>query len=97
MKQLMSLMALAAILVSALAVQGGVSAADKTPKKPAKTVAKAKPKLPAKAVCVVCAAKTGKKELEPVHSSLKYKGKTYYFCEEKEKAEFISNPAKYAK
>ena len=24
-------------------------------------------------------------------------GQTYYFCEEKDKAEFISNPAKYAK
>lgn len=84
----------AAVAVSAIAVASPVNAAEKPAKKPA---AKAKAKLPAKAVCVVCAAKSGKQELEPVHSSIDYKGKTYYFCEQKDKAEFISNPAKYAK
>jgi YHS domain-containing protein len=67
---------------------------------PAKAAPKAKTaaeKMPAKAVCPVCAAKTGKKALEPVKASLKYKGKMYYFCDINEKAEFISNPSKYAK
>jgi len=83
-------------VVALMAVAAPMAQAAKTPAKPAAKPA-AKAKLPAKAVCVVCAKKTGKQELEPVHSSLVYKGKTYYFCEDKDKAEFISNPAKYAK
>src|SRR4051794_8994447 len=51
-------------------------------------------KLPKEAVCPVCAVKEGKRELEPVKASLVYKGKTYYFCNLDDKAEFISNPEK---
>jgi len=57
---------------------------------------KAKAAGPKMAVCPVCAVKEGKKVPEPVKASLKYKGKTYYFCNLQDKAEFISNPAKYA-
>ena len=32
----------------------------------------------------------------PVKASIEYEGKGYYFCNEAEKAEFISNPKKYA-
>ena len=46
--------------------------------------------------CVVCALKEGKKEAEAVAETLDYQGKTYVFCNEAEKAEFISDPAKYA-
>ena len=46
--------------------------------------------------CVVCAIKEGSRETEPASETLDYKGKTYAFCNEKEKAEFISDPAKYA-
>jgi YHS domain-containing protein len=53
-------------------------------------------KMPKEAVCAVCSVNSGKQELESVKASLKYKGKTYYFCNLDEKAEFISNPSKYA-
>ncbi len=46
--------------------------------------------------CVVCVIKEGSSEEEPVVETLDYKGKTYVFCNEKEKAEFISEPVKYA-
>lgn len=49
-----------------------------------------------KAHCVVCAVKEGSSEEEPVAEVLDYKGKTYAFCNEKEKAEFISEPARFA-
>lgn len=90
MKKIQALL-LAAVAMTALALPVAARAAEKPAAKAGKE------KLPAKAVCVVCAKKSGKQELEPVHSSLKYKGKTYYFCEDKDKAEFISNPTKYAK
>ena len=48
------------------------------------------------AVCVVCAADGKPHGPEPVKASIEYKGKGYYFCDEAEKAEFISNPARYA-
>jgi YHS domain-containing protein len=46
--------------------------------------------------CVVCVVKEGSKEEEAVVETLDYKGKTYVFCNESEKAEFISDPSKYA-
>lgn len=46
--------------------------------------------------CVVCVVKEGRKEEEAVVETLDYKGKTYVFCNESEKAEFISDPTKYA-
>lgn len=46
--------------------------------------------------CVVCVVKEGSKKEEPIVETLDYKGKTYVFCNESEKAEFISDPAKYA-
>ncbi|MBI3921792.1 MAG: YHS domain-containing protein [Armatimonadetes bacterium] len=48
-----------------------------------------------KAVCAVCAAEGGAHGEEEVKATLDYKGKTYGFCSESEKAEFISNPSKY--
>lgn len=48
------------------------------------------------AVCVVCAADGKPHGEEEVRASIEYKGKGYYFCNEAEKAEFISNPRKYA-
>jgi len=53
-------------------------------------------KVGGKAVCAVCSVKEGTKEEEEVKATLDYKGKTYGFCNDSEKAEFISNPAKYA-
>lgn len=91
MKLVCRLVALAALAMSTVAVPVVAAPAKAAPK--AKSTAE---KMPAKAVCPVCAAKSGKKELEPVKASLKYKGKMYYFCEPKDKAEFISNPSKYA-
>ena len=49
-----------------------------------------------KGLCVVCAVKEGSSKEEPVVETLDYQGKTYVFCNESEKAEFISSPAKYA-
>lgn len=48
------------------------------------------------AVCAICAVKEGTNSPEAVAAVLDYKGKTYAFCNEGEKAEFISNPTKYA-
>lgn len=49
------------------------------------------------AVCAICMVNAGKPtEPEPVKDVLNYKGKTYAFCNQDEKAEFISNPTKYA-
>lgn len=53
-------------------------------------------KVGGRAVCAVCSVKEGTKETEEVKATLDYKGKTYGFCNESEKAEFISDPAKYA-
>jgi len=49
-----------------------------------------------KAHCVVCVIKEGSREEEPVAETVDYKGRTYAFCNESEKAEFISDPARYA-
>jgi YHS domain-containing protein len=49
-----------------------------------------------RAVCAVCAVRDGTTEPEEVKATLDYKGKTYAFCNLDEKAEFISNPSKYA-
>lgn len=48
------------------------------------------------AVCVVCHVKEGTNKPETVSETINYKGKTYAFCNESEKAEFISEPKKYA-
>jgi YHS domain-containing protein len=50
-----------------------------------------------KAICVICAAKEGTSETEEVKAVIDYQGKTYAFCNEAEKAEFISSPATYVK
>jgi YHS domain-containing protein len=49
-----------------------------------------------KAYCVVCSVQAGKAgEEEEVKDTIDYKGKTFAFCNEAEKAGFISNPAQY--
>ena len=78
MKNTLQAALLTAVTVLTLAAPAVSLAADKpTAKKPAATkpTVKKAAKLPAKAVCVVCAAKSGKQELEPVHSSINYKGR----------------------
>lgn len=50
-----------------------------------------------KGVCVVCNSKEGTTTEEEVKEMVDYQGKTYIFCNEAEKAEFIAEPAKYAK
>lgn len=47
-------------------------------------------------LCVVCHTNEGTTEEETVAEVIDYQGKTYVFCNESEKAEFISNPGKYA-
>ncbi len=44
--------------------------------------------------CIVCVYKGGEGE-EPIVDTLDYEGKTYAFCTESEKAQFISDPGKY--
>jgi len=68
-----------------------------TPPKTAATVTVGKKDLK-EAVCVICAVKSGATNPapEPVVASIEYNGKGYYFCNDSEKAEFISNPDKYA-
>lgn len=50
-----------------------------------------------KGVCVICNAKEGSTAEEEVTETLDYQGKTYVFCNESEKAEFIADPTKYVK
>ena len=47
------------------------------------------------AVCVICAIENESHGVEEVKATLDYEGKTYGFCSEAEKAEFISSPGKY--
>ena len=47
--------------------------------------------------CVICVTDEGTDHPETVAETLDYKGKTYAFCNESEKAAFISNPTKYVK
>ena len=73
------------------------AATTSTPAATAVTTANAKGsvKVGDQAVCVVCAVKEGSTEKEEVKAVLDYKDKTYAFCNEAEKAEFISEPTKY--
>ncbi len=48
------------------------------------------------ALCVVCAINEGATEKEAAVETIDYEGKTYAFCNEEEKAQFISSPAKFA-
>ena len=48
------------------------------------------------ALCAVCAVNEGATAKEPAHETLDYEGKTYAFCNQDEKAQFISTPAKFA-
>lgn len=48
-----------------------------------------------KGVCVICNKKEGTTAEEEVVETLDYEGKTYVFCSEPEKAEFISDPKKF--
>jgi YHS domain-containing protein len=49
-----------------------------------------------KALCAVCAVNEGATEEEVAVETIDYEGKTYTFCNESEKATFISTPAKFA-
>lgn len=55
----------------------------------------AKKDLPKAAECVVCTAKGAGHEEEKPAAGVAYKGKTYYFCNAKEVAEFKKNPDFY--
>jgi YHS domain-containing protein len=47
-------------------------------------------------LCVICVVNEGATEEEVAAETLDYEGKTYMFCNEAEKATFISETAKYA-
>jgi len=96
MKRVSTLLALAAVSMGALAVQPGAALAAKPAPKAAAQSKPKEVKVGDKAVCCVCAVKEGTRKPEEVKATIKYKGKTYPFCSEAEKAEFISNPSKYA-
>ncbi len=49
------------------------------------------------AICIVCNVREGTTAEEAVVETLDYQGKTYTFCNESEKAEFISEPGKFVK
>ena len=48
-----------------------------------------------KGVCVICNKNDGTTAEEEVKETVDYEGKTYIFCSEAEKAEFISDPKRY--
>ena len=47
-------------------------------------------------LCVICVVNEGSTTEEEAIEIIDYEGKTYLFCNEAEKAIFISEPAKYA-
>lgn len=47
-------------------------------------------------LCVICVVDEGSTMEEEAIETIDYEGKTYLFCNEAEKATFISEPAKYA-
>ena len=47
-------------------------------------------------LCVICVVNEGSTMEEEAIETIDYEGKTYLFCNEAEKATFISEPAKYA-
>ncbi len=47
--------------------------------------------------CVVCVAEGSGHGEEPAAETINYKGRTYAFCNQNEKADFISDPDKYAR
>lgn len=47
-------------------------------------------------LCVICSVDKGEAHEEAAAESIDYEGKTYLFCNEQEKATFISEPSKYA-
>jgi peroxiredoxin len=51
--------------------------------------------LPEKALCVVCALKSGESEFEKVNAHSDHEGKAYYFCSAGCKEEFDADPAGY--
>ena len=104
MKDLLALVALSAMLaLLAGCTPNKEEAANTPPARPTVQPAVATGstlgtvKIGDSAVCAVCAVKDGSAAKEEVKATLDYKGKTYAFCSEEEKAEFISNPAKYAR
>ena len=52
-------------------------------------------KIPAKALCGVCALKGGETELEKVRAHSQHQRKAYYFCSEECKVEFDADPVAY--
>ena len=52
-------------------------------------------KMPANALCSVCALKGGETELEKVRAHSQHQGKAYYFCSEECKVEFDADPVAY--
>ena len=55
----------------------------------------AETQIPDKALCSVCALKSGETELEKVKARSEHDGKAYYFCSENCKTEFDSDPVAY--
>jgi len=88
---------LAALLLAAGGAAGGAAWAQDP--LPAPLAGEPAAKLPAEAVCAVCAV-CGPKEgarPEPVVASLVHNGKTYYFCQDTCKGEFQQDPEKWIK
>lgn len=48
------------------------------------------------ALCTICVVNEGATATEPAVETIDYEGKTYAFCNEEEKAQFISSPTKFA-
>ena len=55
----------------------------------------AEAEIPEKALCIVCALKSGETELEKVRAHSEHDGKVYYFCSENCKKEFDPDPLAY--
>lgn len=110
MKSITILAALAALIIAGCGTKDGAATTDSTtPATTGGTATNSTP-TPAVAVgydagskkvgdmgaCAVCTIKEGKVPAEEeAKATLDYEGKTYVFCDEAEKAEFISDPKKF--
>ena len=97
------ILALAAILGGCSGGAGGSTPAPTTAQTAAPAVAAAPHSYPQgsikkgdQALCAVCSVNDGVTEKEAAAEVIDYQGKTYGFCNQEEKAQFISNPAKFA-
>lgn len=96
------------ILILAILVAAVLSGCSNSPEAPSASVSKTPTATAAyayevgsvkkgdMALCTICVVNEGATATEPAVETIDYEGRTYAFCNEEEKAQFISSPTKFA-